>query len=263
MRGSIFMRQFQTRSVGHNGGSTYLAPRDNPGDEWRMCVKVDRLERIKYLAPLELPEYKEWDGKKVPDLMGIVDPGTGKTLRQLKSEVSKTSSSSTAMVRHSSVGHSSYNPHGYSGYGGMADREWDNENWWHQGYEFSTKDEFFAFMESCGIEPETLDEDDFDLLGLSQIISADEYYEWLDKSDPEEVTVVNEYEALGCWTYPPVCETCEKDPGDHYEGDEKFCQWCRAPQEENYWMSAEEMEQYEWEDEPDVPFDDSVMTRTL
>jgi len=84
--GAIAMKQFQLQSAGHNGGSNYYGPRAKfnvgEGDQWLMAIKLDRLDNIDYLAAIELPKYKVYEGSKVYQWMSIKD-NSGKTLSQI------------------------------------------------------------------------------------------------------------------------------------------------------------------------------------
>lgn len=83
--GSVIMRQFTLSTVGHNGGSNYYGPRSNfsvndETDKWLMAVQFAELKDIEYLAPIELEEYKEYEGTVIYDWWAI-KCDAGKTLR--------------------------------------------------------------------------------------------------------------------------------------------------------------------------------------
>lgn len=144
---SIFMNQFNTTQAGHNGGSSYRAPRSkHAGENWIMSIQLDRLSNINYLQPVELPEYKEWEGELKLDIEGVKDED-GKTIRALKAALPRPSIP-------------------------------ENLN------------RFFGRNNNRG-----------------QGKAKD---------------------------YPPVCETCQKDPGHVMRAGQKFCQYCYTVQEKDY-----------------------------
>lgn len=95
-KGAIVMKMFGGRSGAgdHNGGSSYDGPRapTRMHGDWIMSIKLGRLENINYKKPINLPEYKEFAGNTEYDLWKIVDPGTGKTLEELKKGLYKRNS---------------------------------------------------------------------------------------------------------------------------------------------------------------------------
>lgn len=82
--GAVAMKQFSLNQVGHNGGSNYYGPRASfnvsDTDKWLMAVKFDELRNINYLAPIDLPEYQEYEGTLIYDWWAIKCAGN-KTLR--------------------------------------------------------------------------------------------------------------------------------------------------------------------------------------
>jgi hypothetical protein len=168
--GAIIMNQFQHTSVGHNGGSNYYGPRapvttGNNFQEWKMAIKIDRLENISYLRPMDIPEYEEFGGSITLDWWSIKDK-SGKTLRQISDSQRKL-------------------PVKYSGKGGEG--SFSSQN----GWKGST---------SGRPDPTTssrMEEDDEKM-----------------------------------WAYPPLCEICQKDPGeDCYTDGRRVCQFCGGKQE--------------------------------
>lgn len=113
--GTVSMRQFNTQSTGHNGGSNYFGPRANlSGDGWHMSIQFGRLDQITYQKPLVLPEYAEYPGSKTDDIWQIKDRA-GKTLRQIDNAVSAAN-----RKRYNTVGSTTSSSTGTSGSGGST-----------------------------------------------------------------------------------------------------------------------------------------------
>lgn len=57
---SIGMHQFIHTTLGHNGASSYIHPRQKfIMDSWKFAITLDRLSNITYLIDMQLPEYTE------------------------------------------------------------------------------------------------------------------------------------------------------------------------------------------------------------
>lgn len=69
----VLMVQFNTKSVGHNGGSSYHGPRAKPVKEsnWLMAVKFAPTAECNRHVPLDIPEYTAFEGDKEPDWWSI------------------------------------------------------------------------------------------------------------------------------------------------------------------------------------------------
>jgi hypothetical protein len=193
--GVIAMTQFHENSTGHNGASTYRGPRA-PGnyDKWKMALKVDRLENITYLKPVDIPEYEEYEGKKVLDLWGIRN-SDGKTVRGLKN--AKTSARGSI--------------YGNSWYKKLEDDDKKKE----AKDDDDKSSNFQGSNDDDPTEPPSKGGWGYfdDLFGEG----------WFGtRTSP------------GKYDYPPVCENCQQDPGERYVSGTKICQHCESPQEKNY-----------------------------
>lgn len=247
MKGCITMVQFQETKTGHNGGSTYRGPRSKGATtnaqgqrSWHMCVKVDKLDGIKYNTPMALEDYKEYPGSSsfvfeaMKDDDGVV---LGKRIADLRAEDNKRWQQSNT---NSHVGTPLPLPV-------------------HQSYAPAVPKPVIEVKESepiimkCGSIYKDLGE-----------ITNDEFVEFTwDYAEEETAIAVAEWkkrksQALSGTaprpdlfaevkktdrkvnlTYPPVCEECQKDPGNtyyehHNSGKTKNCQWCGTLQVKNF-----------------------------
>jgi len=72
-RPGIIMRQGNESQLGHNGSASYVGPRSCIDQDWKMSIRLARLENISCLPdPPPLPKYEECLTNK-PDIWSIVD----------------------------------------------------------------------------------------------------------------------------------------------------------------------------------------------
>lgn len=207
LKPAILMCQYETKSTGHNGGSTFRGPRARHTEKnWMMSIQLDRLNNIKYLEPMDLPAYKEWDGSWDYDFWTIKDE-TGKTLREIDRGNWK-----------SSVGFQGNNERTWTTSEPTVSKSADQE-WWES------------------VDWETISDADAEkILQGRGYLGKDES---LTKSEPKtKETKIDKKEPI--LDYPPTCETCQRNPGNMYYTNkdsgkkEKYCQFCGTLQERNY-----------------------------
>lgn len=81
---SIGMHQFVHDQTGHNGASSYIAPRQKfQQDNWKFSILLDRLSNIKYLKPIVLPDYTMADPDIDYDYFSIKN-AEGEEIRKYK-----------------------------------------------------------------------------------------------------------------------------------------------------------------------------------
>jgi len=206
------MRQFSLSMVGHNGGSNYYGPRskfsvNDDTDKWLMAVQFAELKDIDYLVPLELEAYKEYDGTLIYDWWGIKCDAS-KTLRGYAPKYQSTSS---------------YR----SGYGGGSSYNGDTS-----GSGKGKTDYFVPPLRALGYDASqillmswktarTLKEGKISAKGT--VIKSDGT--WLSEKDKSssskdggQMKLITDKENVSTevkvLAYPPLCEGCQKNPGD-------------------------------------------------
>lgn len=234
VKGCITMVQFQETSTGHNGGSTYRGPRStgsttnaNGQRSWHMCIKVDKLTNIKYNSPMVLEPYKEYPGsssfvfESIKDEDGVM---LGKKMSDLRAEDAKKYQSSSAGTTPYPVTKS---------YAPIVSKP---------TVEIKKTEPVIMrcgtmYKDICDISSAEFTEFDWKFDEEATNIAVAAYKEKL--SRPDLFTEVKKTDSKVYMTYPPVCETCQKSPGNTFysksDGTKtKNCQWCGTLQEKNF-----------------------------
>jgi hypothetical protein len=251
VKGCITMVQFQETKTGHNGGSTYRGPRSKGATtnsqgqrSWHMCVKLDRLENIKYNSPVALEPYKEYPGTSsfyfegMKDLAGVV---LGKKMDELRAAENKKWQQPTNSRVSSSSPVAAYPP------AVVVEKP---------KVEIKSKDKSSPIMMRHGtsvvdVDDITIEEwaqydwqyDEDATVAAEQALKQDKARALSGNNRPDLFAEVKktdrEINVTPLLTYPPVCEECQQSPGNTFytasNGTRtKNCQWCGTLQEQNF-----------------------------
>lgn len=219
--GSIIMRQFNLDSAGHNGGSSYVGPRapfNLNDDKWLMCIRLDNLDNINYIEEPVLPEYKIYDGTLTYQWRKIKDGD--KTLGD-RIPVKKYPSYS---ANNSGIGQSKGDyttgkliALGYSKED-IKKLTWSNAYYlWNGKYKAERVKVLdnggYIFLNSKGSEKGKEGK------GQTKLLTGPTSNDSDSKSSDDDLMLA----------YPPLCETCQKPPGDYiFIGKELSCQHCNT-----------------------------------